>query len=63
MKSSCLLEFCLFNTVKWTIRCPRLWAASAAAFKTEIQSVRVMNSPFYKRRRQGHVHIPRDVSF
>lgn len=52
MKSSCLLEFCLFNTVGWTNRCPRLWAGSVAAFteQTESKSGRVMNSAFYESR-------------
>lgn len=50
MKSSCLLEFCLFNAVGWTIRCPRLWAGSVAAFKTGSQSGCVMNSVFHERR-------------
>ena len=48
MKSSWHLEFCLFNTVEWTIRCPRLWAGSVAAFKTDSQSAGLMNSVFYK---------------
>lgn len=47
MKSSCLLEFCLFNTVGWTLRCPHLWAGPVAELKTESQSVCVMKSVFY----------------
>lgn len=50
MKSSCLLGFCLFNTDGWTIRCPRLWEVSEAAFRTESERGCAMNVVSYRSR-------------